>query len=144
MTSKWYALGCKPHKERFIWKQLQAEGYNVFFPRVSTGGSKPRHKPFFPRYLFVRLDLENVSLSKFNNMPHTNGLVSIEGKPFHIPDTMIEAIRKRINEIDLSQEKSEDITGISSNGLFSNLETLLDGERPEAERLTILDHIFDE
>jgi transcription antitermination factor NusG len=142
LTSKWYALGCKAHKEVFIWKQLVAEGYDVFFPRISTSHKNDRKKPFFPRYLFVHLDLEITGLSKFNNMPHTSGLVSIEGKPFHIPDAMIEAIRKRIKMINTPQEQSQDQTEVQNSILFSNLETLLDAERTESERFTILNRIF--
>jgi transcription antitermination factor NusG len=144
LSSKWYALGCKLHKERFVWKLLQAEGVDVFYPKVSSSGKKSRWKSFFPNYLFVRLDLDMVSLSKFNNMPHTNGLVSIEGKPFHVPDAMIEAIRTRINEINSEREKTGETGEISTNGLFSNLETLLNVERPAAERMTILNQIFEE
>jgi transcription antitermination factor NusG len=144
LSSKWYALGCKAHKERFLWKQLQAEGYELFFPRISSKGANRRYKPFFPRYLFIRLDLELVGHSKFNNMPYTNGLVSIEGKPFHIPDAIIEAIRKRIIEIEALQKQSGEIQEISENGVMSNIESLLDVRRPEAERMSILTRLFNE
>jgi transcriptional antiterminator RfaH len=144
LATKWYALSCKANKERFIWKKLQAEGYDVFYPRISTSFKKPLYKPFFPRYLFVRLDLDLVGLTKFNTMPYTSGLVNIEDKPFHIPDAMIDAIRKRINEINSSKEKAENNGKDTAVSLFSNLETLLDVERPEAERLIILNRIFTE
>jgi transcription antitermination factor NusG len=144
LTSKWYAMGCKANKERFIWKKLQAEGYDVFYPRISYGIKKLRFKPFFPRYLFIRLDLDLIGLSKINNMPYTNGLVSIEGRPFHIPDAMIEAIRKKIDEINSSYEEADKKEQVSTASGFLDLEHLLDIERPDAERLTILNHIFSE
>jgi transcription antitermination factor NusG len=144
LASKWYALGCKANKERFIWKKLQAEGYDVFYPRISYGIKKLRFKPFFPRYLFIRLDLDLIGLSKINNMPYTNGLVSIEGRPFHIPDAMIEAIRKKIDEINSSYEEADKKEQVSTASGFLDLEHLLDIERPDAERLTFLNHIFSE
>jgi transcription antitermination factor NusG len=144
LASKWYALVCKANKERFLWRKFLADGFDVFYPRISNGSKKPRPKAFFPRYIFIRLDLETVGLSKINSIPYTNGLVSMGGKPFHIPDVMIEAIRKRVEEINASQQEPVKNFTAAGNGLFSNLEVLLNSDKPEAERLEILKRINQE
>ncbi len=102
MDSHWYALRCKPRKEEVVWKQVSDQGFEVFYPRLRVNPVNPRArkiKPYFPGYLFVRLDLAVLGTSAFQWMPHTIGLVSFGGEPAAVPDNLIFAVRKRVEEI---------------------------------------------
>ena len=60
MAHQWYALRSKTRKEDIVWKQVNSRGIEVFFPRIRVHPVNPRSrkiKPYFPGYMFVRLDL---------------------------------------------------------------------------------------
>lgn len=102
MTARWYALCSKPHKERILWRQLKAKGYQVFYPKLCMPTSDPRGlkcKAYFPGYLFVKVDFERVSLSTFQWMPHTEGLVCIDDIPAFVPDRLIDAIQRHVEKL---------------------------------------------
>jgi transcription antitermination factor NusG len=102
LTARWYALCSKPHKERVLWRQLKAKGYEVFYPKLCVPTSDPRGlkcRAYFPGYLFVKVDFERVSLSTFRWMPHTEGLVCIDGVPAFVPDRLIEAIQRHVERL---------------------------------------------
>ncbi len=101
MTNQWYVLCCKPHKEQVILQQLQHMGFETYLPcSFSQNGKtgKLELRPYFPGYLFVRANLLEVSLSTFQWMPHTEGLVCFEAKPAFVPDHLLSAIRNHVNE----------------------------------------------
>jgi len=102
MSFKWYALRSKPRKEDMIWGQLNAQGIENFYPRLRVHPVNPRSrkiKPYFPGYMFVRVDLESSGISQFKWMPHTLGLVSFGGEPAMVPDNLIFELQKRVKEI---------------------------------------------
>ena len=81
MPEHWYALRSKPRKEDVLWKQLQAVGFEVFYPQLRVHPINPRSRkliPYFPGYLFIHVDIDLVGLSTFQWMPHTTGLVSFD------------------------------------------------------------------
>lgn len=119
LAFRWYVLACTPRKERVIYHQLQDKGYEVFYPYLINRTKDPntlKIEPYFPGYLFVKVDLSEVSLSAFQWMPMTSGLVCMAGIPAFVPDTMIRAIQRS-----LSKANSRVL------GMPDNLET------PEAE-----------
>lgn len=92
----------KPHKEQVILQQLQHMGFETYFPcSFSQNGKtgKLELTPYFPGYLFVRANLDEVSLSTFQWMPHTEGLVCFESKPAFVPDHLLRAVRRHMNEM---------------------------------------------
>ncbi len=108
LSGRWYVLSCKPNKEGILLRQLQSQGYEVFYPRhFSTNGKTGRlHiKAYFPGYLFIRLDLTQVGQSTFQWMPNAEGLVSFESRPAYVPDILIEAIKKHVEKINATRMK---------------------------------------
>jgi transcriptional antiterminator RfaH len=106
LASRWYVLSTKLNKEEILLKQLESQGYEVFYPRyiLSNGKSKRINvKAYFPGYLFVHLDLSNVSLSTFQWMPNAEGLVCFETRPAYVPDALVHAIRKHVDKINITQ-----------------------------------------
>ncbi len=72
MTLSWYAIRSKPRKEEPLWGQLLAGEIETFYPRLRVRPINPRSRkvvPYFPGYMFVNADLEDVGASTFNYMP---------------------------------------------------------------------------
>ena len=53
-------------------------------------------KPWFPGYVFVRLDPRETSLNAVNWTPGTHGLVETAGEPAVVADDLVRAISARI------------------------------------------------
>jgi transcriptional antiterminator RfaH len=146
MPLHWYALKSKPRKEEIVWKQVRDRGFEVFLPRLRVNPVNPRAKklrPYFPGYMFVRVDLEEIGLSAFQWLPHSSGLVSFGGEPATVPDHLITAIHKRVEEIAAAGGelfdglKHGDIVQISY-GPFQGYEAIFDSRLPGTVRVRVL------
>ena len=90
----------KPNKEDFLAKQLESYGIEVFFPCIRITPVNPRSRkvrPFFPNYLFVHVDLDEVHVSTLRWMPGASGLVSFGVEPASIPDSLIVVLKQKID-----------------------------------------------
>jgi transcriptional antiterminator RfaH len=146
MSYQWYALRSKSRKEDAVWRQLQTQGYEVFYPCLRVHPVNPRSRkmvPYFPGYLFVEVDLEQSGISVFQWMPHTLGLVNFGGEPSIVPENLILAIQKRVDEINVAG--GEIFDGLKpgetvwiSDGPFQGYEAIFDGRLPGSERVRVL------
>ncbi len=146
MAAFWYALRSKPRKEDVAWKQVRDRGYEVFYPRLRVNPVNPRSRkfqPYFPGYLFVRVDLDEVGISALQWLPYTIGLVSFGGEPSSVPENLIHAIKRRVEEI--SQAGGEVFDGLHkgdvvqiSFGPFEGYEAIFDTRLPGTERVRVL------
>jgi transcriptional antiterminator RfaH len=146
MTSHWYALRSKPRKEDVVWRQVLSHGFETFYPRLRVHPVNPRSrkmKPYFPGYLFVYADLEEVGKSLFQWMPHSLGLVSFGGEPASVPPNLINELSKRVEAINeaggelFDGLKSGDVVRIS-DGPFRGFEAIFDNRLPGSERVRVL------
>jgi transcriptional antiterminator RfaH len=144
--NNWYAIRSKPRKEDAVWRQVLSQGFEVYYPRIRIQPINPRSKkvkPYFPGYLFVRADLEQVGLSVFQWMPHTLGLVSFGGEPAAVPDHLVQAIHVRVDEINAAggetfeRLRPGDVVWIS-DGPFRGYEAIFDARLPGSERVRVL------
>lgn len=151
MSLRWYALRSKARKEDVVFRQLFDQDLEIFYPRLRVNPVNPRskkHQPYFPGYLFVRLDLEEMGVSAFKWMPHTLGLVSFGGEPAIVPENLIQEIRKKIQIIeDAGGEVFEgldqgDIIQIE-HGPFAGYEAIFDAKLPGSERVRVLLQLLD-
>ena len=102
MTLSWYALRSKPRKEEALWGQLLAGEIETFYPRLRVRPVNPRSRkvvPYFPGYMFVNADLEDVGASTFSYMPFSIGLVSFGVEPAPISEILIRDLTPRLHEI---------------------------------------------
>ena len=146
MPVYWYALRSKPRKEDVVWRQVLTQGFEIYYPRLRVNPVNPRSrklKPYFPGYLFVQVDLDDVGLSTFRWMPHTLGLVSFGGEPAIVPENLIHAIRKRLDEINAAG--GEVFDGLHPgdpiyivDGPFKGYEAIFDSRLPGKERVRVL------
>jgi len=146
MSSDWYALRTKPRKEEVVWRQVKTQGFDTYYPMLRVNPVNPRSRkirPYFPGYLFVRADLVEVGVSVFQWMPHSLGLVSFGGEPSSVPESLIQAIRKRVDEI--AAAGGETFDGLHagdtvriSDGPFRGYEAIFDARLPGSERVRVL------
>jgi transcriptional antiterminator RfaH len=152
MATHWYAFRSKPRKEEVVWRQVRDRGIEAFYPRLKVNPVNPRSRkirPYFPGYLFVRVDLETSGLSTFRWMPHAVGLVSFGGEPASVPENLIYAIRQRVEEI--AAAGGEVYDGLKPGdkvlinyGPFEGYEAIFDVRIPGSERVRVLLRLLNE
>ena len=104
MTSQWYALHVKPHKERMVHDGLSAKNLEVFYPVIKMKPVNPRSKkeqPFFPGYLFIYLDLEEVGSNALKWTEGAYGLVEFGGEPAVVPSLIVGELKNQASKFEL-------------------------------------------
>ena len=146
MPINWYVLHSKPNKEEFLWEQLGSHKVEAVHLRIRVHTVNPRahqFKAYFPGYVFVRVDLEQVGLSTLQWMPGATGFVSFDSQPSMLPDALIHALKKKVDEINaaggelLHDLKQGDLVEIQS-GAFAGYEAIFDARLAGNERVRIL------
>jgi transcription elongation factor/antiterminator RfaH len=146
MTAFWYVLHSKPHKEEMLAEQLELRKIETFAPRVRVQVVNPRARkvrPYFPGYLFVRADLENIGSSGLQYVPGSAGLIAFGGEPAFVPDGLIHAIRQRVEEINSAGGELFEVlkpgeTVLVHSGPFAGYEAIFDARLPGTERVRVL------
>lgn len=146
MAKFWYALRSKPRKEEALWHHALEQGMEVFLPRVRVHRVNPRARklqPYFPGYMFLRADLEESGLSRFQWMPYSVGLVTFGGEPAIVPDHLIYEVRRKVEEIQAAG--GEVFAGLNTGdtvrineGPFKGYEAIFDARLPGNERVRVL------
>lgn len=146
MSLYWYVLRSKPRKENVVWEQVCAKKIEGYYPRIRVNPVNPRSRkirPYFPGYLFVHVDLDDISLSTLNWMPHTLGLVCFDGVPAPVPANFVYALRKKLAEI--NEAGGEIFDGLKQgdpvkieDGPFAGYEALFDARLTGKERVRVL------
>jgi transcription antitermination factor NusG len=124
---RWYVMHSKPQKEAFLRERLRIQ----------------RDEPFFPGYLFVDVDLEEISISELRGIPGSIGIVSYGGERAYIGDALILAIQKQVNEINdsvnfyVDRFRPVDLVVIN-DGPFANSKALFDCRLSGSDRVRVL------
>lgn len=145
MATCWYALRSKPHKESFLYRQLQANKIETFYPQVRVQTVNPRArkiKPYFPGYLFIQVDIDEIGFSTFHWTPGSAGLVTFGGDTPVVPDGLIAAIRRRVNDINAAG--GELFVGLKpgdkvivEEGPFAGYEAIFDARLSGTDRVRV-------
>jgi len=146
MALFWYVVRSKPNREEFLEGQLLSRDIDVFFPLIRVKPVNPRarkHKPYFPGYLFLRIDLEKNSVTNLERIPGVVRLVSFGGELSTVPEPIINAIKMKVDEINASGgQKSPGIkpgTMVKiQKGPFEGYEGIIDARIPGKERVRVL------
>jgi len=146
MSIHWYVLRSKPNKEKLLWEQLNIREVETFYPQIRVQTVNPRArqvKAYFPGYVFVRVDLDEVGLSILQWMPGAIGFVSYDNQPSMVPDALIPIIKRKVDEINTAggelfhELKPGDLVEIQS-GPFAGYEAIFDARLPGSERVRVL------
>lgn len=145
LDAKWYLVKTKPQNEPRVNARLIEAGYETLFPRMlkkdrRTGQKVPR--PFFPTYLFVRFDLEQIRTIRY-----TRGVakvVSFGPEPAEVAPDIIDAVRGRMDEhgfVSLVSAPAAWKPGERiriGEGPFAGIEAIFLEELPDTERVVLL------
>ena len=99
MTESWYALRSKPRKEEVLWKQLLARDIEVYFPRIRVHPVNPRSRklrPYFPGYMFVKLNLDDTGSNILRWMEGVHDLVRYGEEPAPVPRSLIDELKRNL------------------------------------------------
>lgn len=145
MNGRWYVLRIKPHKDRKVYKFLQAKDVDVYFPTFRANPKNPRAariRPFFPGYMFVNIDLEQEGSNALRWVPGTRGLVRFGGKPAVVPHNLIHELKERVSNFEQQQGEDEgfqegDRVRITS-GPLAGYEAIFDTRLSGKDRVQVL------
>lgn len=143
---QWYILHTKPNAEYQVVAALQKRNIQTYLPETEMpkGRRKGRRKkPFFPCYVFSKVDFEVVGLSQVQWIPGLRRIVSSDDRPVPLPDEVIDLIRRRLGEIEtnggwpIHTFKLGDAVRII-NGPFQNMVAIFDGPTTPSKRVQVL------
>ena len=146
MSTHWCVLHSKPMKEAFLCTQLHLHKIESYCPHIRVPVMSPRArkvKPYFPGYVFAYMDLEQMNTHMRLWIPGLSGLVSFDGIPAHVPDSLIAAIRRRVDQINaaggeqLDKLKPGDTVTVQE-GPFKGYQAILDACLSGQARVRIL------
>lgn len=142
----WYVMHSKPRKETLLRARLHMQRIEVYLPSIRVKPVNPRarkEQPFFPGYLFVHVDLEQISMSEFRRIPGANGIVCFGGEPATIGDSLIQTIQKQVEAMAgpannyVDRFRPGDMVVIN-DGPFATYKAMFDSRQSGSERVRVL------
>jgi transcription antitermination factor NusG len=142
----WYIFQSKARKEDLLCEQLRLRDVEIFFPTLRVQPVNPRArkiKPYFPGYVFGRIDLAESGRSILEWIPGAVGIVSFGGDPAPVPDELVATLRQYLARINESNSKGSekyqagDLV-IIRGGPFAGYEAIFDVNLPGRDRVEVL------
>ncbi len=141
----WYTLHTKPNAEYRVNSVLQQRGIQIYLPEIKVHKANKRSgsKPFFPCYLFASFDFELIELSSVQWTPGLRRVVTFDDQPVPVPNHVIDLIRYKLGEIELSGGQplhsfKQGDTVYISDGPFQGMLAIFDGPTTPSERVRVL------
>lgn len=143
---QWYAIQSKSQKEELLCEQLRMREIESFFPRVRVEPVNPRArriKPYFPGYVFGRVDFGQVGQSMLEWIPGAVGVVNFGGEPAPVSDHLIHTLQQHLEAINAAASnasnrfQSGDLVAIHA-GPFAGYEAVFDACLPGRDRVKVL------
>ncbi len=152
-TDQWYALYTKPKAEYKVANTLEQSGLEIFLPEIrSRKKDKVVKTPFFPCYLFMAANLDEVNSSAWKWTPGLRHIVTNgNNQPIPLPPEVIRLIRTKLKELNTQVEKSVaagtffeqgDAVRIT-NGPFQEMVAIFEGPTNPSRRVRVLLTVLD-
>jgi len=120
----------------------------VYVPEVcKRARGSSQMVPFFPGYIFIQVNLEQVKFNSINSMPGVVRLLQFGGEPQRIPVGVIEAVRATVDRLNAEggipphSFQPGDAVRFTS-GPFRDLEALFLGPQTPSARVKVLLHFL--
>lgn len=146
---QWYTLHTKPNAEYQVAAALEQRGFYTYLPQLGIRRARKRgvRKPFFPCYLFIKVDLEIVGVSSVQWTPGLRRIVAFDDRPLPLPDEAINLIRRKLGEVEAAggwpaHNFTPGDTVRIIEGPFQNMLAIFDGPTTPAERVQVLLNIL--
>ena len=97
---RWYVAQTQPGREQCALLNLTRQDFTAYLPRWRKRRSHARKidtvlAPLFPRYIFVSLDLDNMSWRSVNGTFGVSRMIANGERPAPVPRGVVEAIQSR-------------------------------------------------
>jgi transcription elongation factor/antiterminator RfaH len=146
MAHHWYALHVKPHKEPSVIQLLEYREIEAYYPVLKVNPVNPRsrkERPFFPGYMFVRVDLNETGADTLRWTEGTHGLVQFGGEPSSVPDSLITELEEQLAKFaaNVALDKPEFSKGDQVHivkGLFEGYDAIFDTQLSGNDRVQVL------
>ena len=101
LVTRWYLIHCKAGQDERAFENLKRQGFHCFRPirqikRLQIGRKREIVESLFPRYLFIRLSVEDNWLP-IDSTPGVIRIVRFSTSPLPVADEIVEQIRLRMN-----------------------------------------------
>lgn len=101
--SSWYAVYTHSHSEMKAQINLEQQGFETYYPRFQKQRRHARRldtimAPLFPRYIFVKFDMEMDRWRVIHSTIGVKQLVQFGEMPATVPEQIIDDIRTSENE----------------------------------------------
>lgn len=142
---RWYALYTKPRSERAVALLLGQHDIETYLPEITTTMDQKtkRRVPFFPSYLFMRVDLQVENPAHWRWLPGVRRLVTYGDKPVAVPDEIINLISHKLAE--LSIEKTNPVHRLQPGDMvkittspFNDMLAMFEGPTTPSDRVYVL------
>jgi transcriptional antiterminator RfaH len=141
---QWYVLHTRPHLEFRVARVLKERDLEIYLPVLSVKTSgEVRQEPFFPCYLFARIDLMTMSRASWQWTSGLRGLVTFDDQPIPLPEDIITALQYQ-----LAQQANQAETAVApfaqgevvriTTGPFANMLATFNGPTTPGQRVQIL------
>jgi transcriptional antiterminator RfaH len=146
MAEAWYVIHTKPRKERPVSEYLISQDFEVYFPVLKVKPVNPRSskiRPYFPRYIFVKTDIEEVGVSALQWVPNAVGLVTFGDDVATVPDEIVSKLKHCVQGIqgagglNLAGLKQGDSIKIS-HGPLAGYDAIFDMRLTASDRVQVL------
>lgn len=96
----WFVAYTHSMKEQIVEQHLRKQGFNVYLPRFKKSRRHTRKVdevliPFFPRYLFVAMEVENTRWRCINDTRGVSYLLQNDGLPAEVPEKIVETLKEK-------------------------------------------------
>ncbi len=143
--AQWYVVYTKPQKELQVAGLLEdRQKLTVYLPEVyQKYRGKVQLRPLFPRYLFVKIDLNQNEAGVVNFTPGVVRLVSVDDKPLPLREAVVEAIREEVDRLNEqgglpSEHFAEGEKVRLRSGPLAGMEAVFIKHLPARDRVVIL------
>lgn len=140
MTPSWYVVRTEARAEYLAARELEADGLEVFFPRLKTRHPRVGHvdAPLFAGYLFIRCSPEVDGWPLLQPRHRISRWLSFGGTVASVPDEVITEVVQRMEGINSGQGlwrkyRPGEKVQIVSNGIETLAEVLEEAKSPQAQ-----------
>ncbi len=144
-SGRWFAVKAQPGREQLAALHLRRQSFSTYLPLIASVVRLPTRtqtvqKPFFPGYLFVKLDLRRDRWRSINGTVGVSRIVQFGDSPAPAPVGLIEemqALTAADGELQLDDPLTPGAHVMVVGGPFDRMAGVFLGSEP-AERVRIL------
>jgi transcriptional antiterminator RfaH len=143
---QWYTLYTKPGAEYQVVKTLAQRQIHTYLPEIKLLKTQV-HKPFFPCYLFARVDLRLIGVSVLQWTPGLRRVVAFGDQPTPLPDKVVGLIQHKLSELEAAGDWSAHAfkpgdTVLITSGPFQDMLAIFAGPTTPTRRVQVLLNIL--